>query len=312
MNWNFQDFPYDFDRSSNFLNDLFRSISSDFSDLADLPSRKLSFYGCYPRQTFLRRAVHRTVAQWSQAKMVTWLESNQGFRNSYPDSDLNIWMTFENKRPPHSKFDLTFSFDLDDYGGSNVYFPLIYTYMDMLNNSAPYVRHKITLGKAREPRNSKEVTQKKFACVFMSNPETQRMRVVDALSRIGQVDVYGRVSGNYVQDKIAVSSQYKFQICLENDLYPGYITEKPLEAWLSGTVPIYSGLDSMHILNQNALLNLSEYKNLNALVERVDDLSENDEARLRIINEPLITGNYGLAEIKKQIASRIQAILKNN
>jgi hypothetical protein len=221
-------------------------------------------------------------------------------------------MTFENKRPPHSKFDLTFSFDLDDYGGSNVYFPLIYTYMDMLNNSAPYVRHKITLNKAREPRNFKEATQKKFACVFMNNPETQRMRVVDALSRIGQVDVYGRVSGNYVQDKIAVSSQYKFQICLENDLYPGYITEKPLEAWLSGTVPIYSGLDSMHILNPNALLNLSKYKNLNALVERVDDLSDNDEDRLRIMNEPLITGNYGIDKIKKQIASRVKAILRDN
>jgi hypothetical protein len=115
-----------------------------------------------------------------------------------------------------------------------------------------------------------------------------------------------------VQDKIAVSSQYKFQICLENDLYPGYITEKPLEAWLSGTVPIYSGIDSMHILNPNALLNLSKYKNLSALVERVDDLSDNDEDRLRIMNEPLITGNYGIDKIKKQIASRVKAILRDN
>lgn len=244
--------------------------------------------------------------------MVSWLESNQGFRNNYPESDINIWMTFENRRPPHSKFDLTLSFDTDEYNGTNVYFPLIYTYMDMLNNSASYVRHKITPSKAAAPRNFQIETREKFACVFMSNPETQRMRVVDALRRIGQVDVYGRVSGNYVADKIAISNQYKFQICLENDLFPGYVTEKPLEAWLSGSVPVYSGLDSMSILNPKAILNLSDFSNLNDLVDKVRELNNDVEAYLRIVNAPLLTGNYGVVEIKNKIASRIKTILSNN
>ncbi len=312
MNWSFLDFPYDFDSNSNLLNDLFRSISTEYPGLADLPSRRISFYGCYPKQSFLRRAFHRTVAQWSKAKMVSWLESNQGFRNNYPESDISIWMTFENRRPPHSKFDLTLSFDTDEYNGTNVYFPLIYTYMDMLNNSSSYVRHKITPSKAAVPRNFQKETREKFACVFMSNPETQRMRVIDALRRIGQVDVYGRVSGNYVADKIAISTQYKFQICLENDLFPGYVTEKPLEAWLSGSVPIYSGLDSMSILNPKALLNLSDFSNLNVLVDKVRELNNDDEAYLRIVNAPLLTGNYGVVEIKNKIANRIRTLLSNN
>jgi hypothetical protein len=184
--------------------------------------------------------------------------------------------------------------------------------MDMLNNSASYVRHKITPSKAAAPRNFQIESREKFACVFMNNPETQRMRIVDALRRIGQVDVYGRVSGNYVADKIAISTQYKFQICLENDLFPGYVTEKPLEAWLSGSVPVYSGLDSMSILNPKAILNLSDFSNLNALVDKVRELNNDVEAYLRIVNAPLLTGNYGVVEIKNKIASRIKTILSNN
>lgn len=305
MAWTFRDFPYDFENNCNFLIDLFASISSEIPSLQNLPYQNINFYGCYPQRNFLQRAVHRTAAQWSQTRMVSWLASNQGFRINYPNSDLNVWMTFENRRPPHSKFDLTLSFDIDDYNQTNVYFPLIYAYTDLLNNSSSYVRHRITIETAQNPRELSHANRNKFACVFISNPEAQRMRVIEALRKIGPVDVFGRVSGNYVKNKIETASQYKFQICLENDLYPGYITEKPLEAWISGNIPIYSGLDTQQILNPKSVLNLASLQNLESLLDSVNDLRKNDDAREFMMKEPLLSKNYGLNEIKTKIINRL-------
>lgn len=45
-----------------------------------------------------------------------------------------------------------------------------------------------------------------------------------------------------VDDKLATLSRYRFAICYENaKLYPGYITEKILDCFRAGTVPVYGG-----------------------------------------------------------------------
>jgi alpha(1,3/1,4) fucosyltransferase len=44
-----------------------------------------------------------------------------------------------------------------------------------------------------------------------------------------------------VARKRDVLRQYKFSICYENASYPGWLTEKPLDAMFAGSVPIYLG-----------------------------------------------------------------------
>jgi len=62
-----------------------------------------------------------------------------------------------------------------------------------------------------------------------------------------------------VDDKLKLCSQFKVVLAMENSLYPGYVTEKLLQAHLSGAHVIYSGypgssgsvisLRSSHIFN---------------------------------------------------------------
>lgn len=44
-----------------------------------------------------------------------------------------------------------------------------------------------------------------------------------------------------VADKIETLSQYKYALCFENVSQPGYITEKIIDCFVAGTVPIYMG-----------------------------------------------------------------------
>jgi hypothetical protein len=45
----------------------------------------------------------------------------------------------------------------------------------------------------------------------------------------------------YVEAKVDSLASYKYSICLENSSYDGYITEKFIDAFLCGTIPIYWG-----------------------------------------------------------------------
>lgn len=45
----------------------------------------------------------------------------------------------------------------------------------------------------------------------------------------------------YVKDKLETLKQYKFSICFENAIFPGFITEKIIDSLYAGCVPIYYG-----------------------------------------------------------------------
>ena len=40
--------------------------------------------------------------------------------------------------------------------------------------------------------------------------------------------------------------RFMFNMAFENSLEPGYVTEKPFDAMIAGTVPVYLG-DSLHL-----------------------------------------------------------------
>lgn len=66
----------------------------------------------------------------------------------------------------------------------------------------------------------------------------------EALKKYKKVNSGGRYLNNIgraVVDKIQFESRHKFSICFENSSYPGYTTEKIIEAFAAKTIPIYWG-----------------------------------------------------------------------
>ena len=304
MSYNFRDFPHDFNPDDNLFRDLLTSSlggSRSFNNI--------DIYGSYPSTQLIKRSVMRLISILDKNNK-KWLSLKQGFREKINTKNINIWVTFENRRVPINKFDLTFSFDTDSFKGKNIYFPLLYSYIDFLENNADYVKNKINQRMLIKKRNLKieSVASRKFACVFLNNPEPFRLRVINELSKIGEVDIFGSHSNNYVLNKIDKTKEYKFVIAMENDFYPGYITEKPLEAWLGQSVPIYWGYDKMTIINKRAILNIADYESLDIFVEKIEMLNKNPSELVKIINQPFLNNILKPKEIK----DKIRNIIKNH
>lgn len=192
----------------------------------------------------------------------------------------SLWFTGENKRPPLRLFDQTWSFDTDDYEGSNVYFPLWNLSLDWFpqidkTNSIEYTRAGFMLKPSDTVRPSVEALSENRqgqVCAFIGRPEITRMRAIQALRNEGvQVDVFG-AQGALAGSKIDIAVDYHFMLCFENDLYPGYVTEKVLEAWGTGCIPLWRGLDEAKNINPNAIINAAEFSTLKSFAHHVRTL----------------------------------------
>jgi len=187
-----------------------------------------------------------------------------------------VWFTGENIRPPvGNHFDSFVSFDQDTYGGVNFYFPLLYAEL-LLRERQWSTRRGIDVDKnelLKERQSPK--TKDKFVCAFISNFEPVRMRALDELRKYGEVDVYGPHSLNTRISKYETAKEYKFMLCFENDLYPGYLTEKLLDAYMCETIPLYRGLfgQEEHV-NQKALINAANFDSLGSFCDYVGKMNE--------------------------------------
>lgn len=204
----------------------------------------------------------------------------------------NIWWTGENVRPPlDMSFDHFVSFDQDSYGGRNTYFPLFY--LETLfptkggferSGASNFLPDDLT-----KPRSNlaPPFSSRKFVCAFINNPEPIRMAALRELEKYGQVDVYGKHTGNVAPSKAIVAKHYKYMLCFENDFYPGYVTEKLLDAYLCGTVPLYWGnLGSENHINQKSFINLADFASLEEFSKHVAGLTE--EQYMKVFGEPLL------------------------
>jgi hypothetical protein len=219
---------------------------------------------------------------------------------------LNLWFTGENVRPPVGQYDLTLSFDTDTYEGTNAYLPLVLVRTEAFgrNRSSEGDRRlglKVYLDELQEARNLESALRPRFACLILSNPEPTRLRMAQELGRIAQVDIFGPTVGRPIPTKAEVAHQYRFIICFENSFFPGYITEKVLDAWALGCVPLWAGLDRRRLLNPEAVVNLWDFSSMAAMVDRVAELETEPAALNRIVNSPLLKATDVLDEVEAAI-----------
>ena len=72
-----------------------------------------------------------------------------------------------------------------------------------------------------------------------------------------------------------------FNLAFENQHESGYVTEKPFDALIAGTVPVYKG-DSAHLKSllphPDAAIFLDDFKDVKSLVAYLNHLSQNETA----------------------------------
>jgi len=211
----------------------------------------------------------------------------------------NIWYTGENIRPPAAeRFDAFISFDQDSYGGKNTYFPLFYIDL-LLETKESIQRRGVSLLNPEKLTDRREPSKedKRFVCAFLSNPEPTRLRAIEELKKFGEVEVFGPYAGRPVKNKYELAKNYKFCLGFENDLFPGYLTEKLLDAYTCGTVPLYWGdLGRESHINRSSYINAADFASIEEFASYVGHLDARDYDQ--IFSEPLMNSLPSLLPLK--------------
>jgi hypothetical protein len=228
-----------------------------------------------------------------------------------PNSKISLWYTGENKRPPCSpEWDFLMSYEVDDLGGQNAYLPLWVLNLDWfdLEKSHGFTSSYNKVWELTKKRDSNPLgfKERKFCAVFMNNPVPWRIRAINELSKISKVDIYGSYSGLNILDKYEVAKDYKFVMAFENDLYPGYVSEKPLEAYQAGAVPLYWGIDKAGFINPKSIINLNDFHCLEDFILQVAKVNSDCDIWTRMVSEPFLTKEYDLDQLVERLKKVIQ------
>ena len=140
-------------------------------------------------------------------------------------------------------------------------------------------------------------TRKKFCAALISNCNLAftkfRLNFIDKLSEYKKVDMGGNCHKNInrtVKNKIEFLSDYKFSIAMENSDGDGYISEKIVDSFLAGTIPIYFGdylLDEY--FNPKSYILIKGEKDIEKKIEYIQKIDQDDNLYKEIIKEkPII------------------------
>lgn len=144
-------------------------------------------------------------------------------------------------------------------------------------------------------------------------------------SNIELCKAYGSCYGKYkksnepINDKhdfqgekiINAYKNHKFVMAFENNIKKGYITEKIVNAFYSGAIPIYWGSANIkEFFNEKAFINVNDFDNFEECIDYI--LSLSDKEREKMLNEPIYTNSELINLINDKFNSKNEnKVLKN-
>lgn len=272
MKISFSDFWGGFHHNNNFFTDLLKTIIPNIEVIPLSNDTDLLIYTCFGHEHY----------QTNRAKT------------------KKIFYTGENIRPNFNECDYSLTFDFNDYDGKNCRLPLWMLQIDWFNKQN-YDNPNFVLPLDQINDNIFINTQKTRFCATIFNTDSPyRFETLNKLSTHKTVDAYGKPHGNWFygeDNKYKILSNYKFSICYENTLYPGYFTEKLFHAKTAGTVPIYwADSNISKDFNTKSFINLYDFdNNVDKLIEYIkivdqDNILYNEYKEQKLFNNlPTLT-----------------------
>jgi hypothetical protein len=118
----------------------------------------------------------------------------------------------------------------------------------------------------------------------ISKQQSFRVQVARELKHSTLVDSFGR-GGNYISKKEDGLNDYMFSIAIENDSYETYFTEKIIDCFQTGTVPIYMGAPD-----------IGDHFNIDGIIQLKDIREKNGKYDLDILTPELYQSMKGAIE----------------
>jgi len=258
----------------------------------------LEVFSVFPsRRNFSRRILNK-VSNYTH-------ETTRLMEGTVPaKSKKSMWFSGENKRAPiANRYDTYLGFEPEGLLANSHYLPLWVLNFDNFGKG-PAHGFTSTVIQQEElllPRKFERSSKNKFCCAFLGNPTSFRVGVLKKLGDVETLGLFGGAFGNKVEDKLLVSKEYRFCFAFENNLYPGYVTEKLLEGYLSNTIPLYWGMDSHLFFNAKAFVNLYDFATLEGFLNAVKVLNSDEDLYAHAYEQPLLNRKYDIPGLVEKL-----------
>ena len=104
-----------------------------------------------------------------------------------------------------------------------------------------------------------------------------------------------------IKDKILFLSSYKFSIAMENSEADGYFSEKIIDAFLAGTIPIYYGNYMIdEYINPNSYILIRGKNDIKEKIEYIKKIDNDDNLFQKIIHQNILIDGKFKEKIEKQ------------
>lgn len=164
------------------------------------------------------------------------------------------------------------------------------------------------------------LNRQKFCNFVVSNENGMAIReeFFHKLSMRKKVDSAGRYlnnmpDGQEVKNKLEFQKEYKFSLAFENSCIDGYVTEKIVQAWAAGSVPIYYGGNGIEKdFNEKAFIDVTKFKSLDECIDYIIFLDSNPAEYLKIAKEPIYKTISEEINYEQKILQFFDCIFRNN
>ena len=216
----------------------------------------------------------------------------------------NWFYTGENLRPNFESYDAVFSFDLT-LRKNAFRLPLWWLYLDFsLSKTSPNLSDfQINPNKLHHPREISSDFNNSISS-FVGNLTELRRDAFNSIPSSMDFTGFGLSFNNQIESKLGQKGKFDFNLCFENSYFPGYHTEKLLQAWSMESVPLYFGAKTVSLdFNSKAFINLAEFPNLQEFWIYIKSLSRRQKSQ--IINAPLLEKPLDISPLVSFIESNL-------
>ncbi len=221
---------------------------------------------------------------------------NQGLYDQYILSYPKIRIMFdgENLVPDFNLVDYAVCQYPIDYFDRNCYFPCG---IEAFTNRRTFFRE---LQDKDRNYSDEFVRAKKYFASFIASHDSEHnirgdfFKALDKRKRVESIGSYlnNMPDGQTVDwldgSKLEFQKKCKFSLCFENTKEDACITEKIVEAFYADTIPIYYGHSNIkEIFNPKAFIDISDYADFDAAIDRILEIENNDELYLEMMRQPI-------------------------
>lgn len=226
----------------------------------------------------------------------------RGYKENNPkyDNAIKIAIYTENTIPDLFNCDYAIGYSHISY--LDRYFMCPFAFLGKLNRT----KH-LNLEKIRNEVIKKQ--RKKFCVAVISDSSPRfsdlfRLNFIEELNKYKKVDMGGKYNNNVggpIKDKIEFLKNYKFSIAMENTNGDGYASEKIIDSFISGTIPIYYGSYMLEeYINPKSYILIKGTEDMKKKIEYIKKIDNDDKLYRSILKEKVIIDDNIIEKMQKE------------